>query len=145
MANNHPWHGFRLILCVLINFSYQKTQEKTSYMAVSPKTKNISFSLHRVCQKWPILAKNHVWHGFRLILGVLIDFLCQKTQEKTPYIAILLQNKKYITFVAPCVPKMVNFGQKSCLAWFQACIRGFNRFLVPKSIENDTQHAHINL
>ena len=90
------------------------------------------------------MAKNHVWHGFTLILEVLIDFSSQKTQEKKPYMAVLPQNKKYIILVAPRVPKMANYGQKSCLAWFQAYIRGFNRFLVPKSIENDTPHAHIN-
>ena len=39
---------------------------------------------------------------------------------------------------------MAKYGQKSCLAWFYTYIRGFNRFLVLKSIENDTPHAHIN-
>ena len=58
------------------------------------------------------MAKNHVWHGFTLTLGVVIDFSCQKTLEKTPNMAVLPQNKKYIILVAPNMPKMANYGQK---------------------------------
>ena len=36
------------------------------------------FGHNRMFQKWLSMAKNHVWHGFTLILGVLIDFSCQK-------------------------------------------------------------------
>ena len=38
---------------------------------------------------------------------------------------------------------MAKYGQKSCLAWFYTYIRGFNRFLVPKTIGKDTLHSYI--
>ena len=47
------------------------------YIALKTKIANL---VKTACAKnglvWP---KNHVWHGFTLILAVLIDFLCQKT------------------------------------------------------------------
>ena len=67
--------------------TFGKCQMTIFYMA-GPK---IFFKLalqdtHNVAQSWrrnavPKMAKNHVWHCFRLILGVLIDLSCQKAQK----------------------------------------------------------------
>ena len=56
---------------------------------------------------------------------------------------VLHQNKTYIIYGVPCVPNVAKNGQKSCLAWCQAYIRGFNRFIVPKNIRKDTLHGCI--
>ena len=56
----------------------------------------------------------------------------------------VLPQKNYNFGCTPAhVPKIANYGQKSCLTWFYTYIRGFNRFLVPNNIEKDTLHGCI--
>ena len=84
MAKNHVWHGFSLVAGVLIDFSCQKYLGKDNYMAVLPQNKKCYIIL--IAPRVPkiatvIIVKKHVWHGFRLILGVLIDLSCQKYRK----------------------------------------------------------------
>ena len=75
---------------------------------------------------------------------IINRFTVPKNIEKnTLHDCIAGQNKIYIISGAPRVPKIAKNGQKSWLVWFLVYIRVFYRFLVPKSIENDTPHAHI--
>ena len=108
------------------------------------KNKNCKFGHKRVCQKWLSMAKKSCLAWFYTYIRGCNRFLVPKNIGKDTQHGCIAPKQKYIILVAPHMPKMANYGQKSCLAWFEAYIRVFNRFLVPKSIENDTPHAHIN-
>ena len=66
----------------------------------------------------PKMAKygqKRVWHGFRLILGFLIDLSCQKNIAKDTihaYMDVLPQKQKLQIWPQPHVPKMAKYGQK---------------------------------
>ena len=64
------------------------------------------------------------WHGFKLILGVLIDFSCQKAYKMIPHMLILTKNTNFSIFARCAEPKKWAWSKMGVVIDWKNVIRG---------------------